>query len=421
MPRQIVVEVVGDASKLNKATNDAVTHAESLTGKLQGIGKGMVIGAGIGAFNLLSGAIDLGISKLDEAHQAFLDDQVSSSNLALALKNNIPNWDGNAAGAEAFATAQAKLGFQDDDVRKSIGQLVGVTHDLNAAQDLSSLAMDIARAKNIDLATATDIVTKASEGQGRGLKGLGIDIAGAKTGADLLAAAQRNVAGAAENWAQTNQGKLAVSNVKVAEAMEKVGGIVDKVSQVAIPLLADAFTTVVGILGQVFDAVQPVISTVVTGLQPAFKVFGDVINNLYGFMQKLIEAIRTVIGLAKQAVDAVAAIPGVKLGGDIVGNVGGAASNAIGAIGGLIPKFDEGGIVPGSIGEPSLAVVHGGERITPNGSFGGGAPGLGASVTFHPGSIVVNGVQDPAKIARELVLHVKRELTSQGISFAAGY
>jgi hypothetical protein len=37
-----------------------------------------------------------------------------------------------------------------------------------------------------------------------------------------------------------------------------------------------------------------------------------------------------------------------------------------------LPKFDKGGIVPGMRGAPTLAIVHGGERITPAGVGGGG-------------------------------------------------
>lgn len=97
------------------------------------------------------------------------------------------------------------------------------------------------------MAPATDVVTKAAQGQGRGLKALGIDVSGATSAADFLAAAQKNVAGASEAWIATN-GTASVSNLKVGEAMEKVGGIIDKVSQVAVPLLAGALVGIVDVL-----------------------------------------------------------------------------------------------------------------------------------------------------------------------------
>lgn len=67
----------------------------------------------------------------------------------------------------------------------------------------------------------------------------------------------------------------------------------------------------------------------------------------------------------------------------------GLANAAIGAARGFfsggseIPQFASGGVVPGPVGQPRMAVVHGGETITPAGQSGG--------VTFGPGSIIVYG------------------------------
>jgi len=65
-----------------------------------------------------------------------------------------------------------------------------------------------------------------------------------------------------------------------------------------------------------------------------------------------------------------------------------------------LPSFAGGGTVPGMIGQPVLAVVHGGEQIrTPGGSFGssGGRPVL--EVHFHFG----NFVGTPADLKREML------------------
>lgn len=325
-----------DKSPFDKAIKGAGGDATTLQGKLGAIGKGVALGAGIGAFNLLSGAVTGVIDKLDEAHQAFLDDQAGQEQLAGALQRNIPNWDGNRQGAEAYATAQAALGFADDEVRASLGQLVGITHDLTEAQNLNTLAQDLARAKNIDLAQATDIVTKAAQGNGKALKGLGVDIEGAKTAADFLAATERNVNGAAEEWAATNEGKLAVSNVKVGEAMEKIGGIVDKVSQVVLPALADAFVAIVGVLDEVSAAVQPVIDELGPRLRPIIEALTKTV------LPALATGFRTVFGAIGSIVGgAVALWSGeidvfMKLLGTIGDVVRGSVSAAVGIANGII-------------------------------------------------------------------------------------
>jgi hypothetical protein len=424
MSRQIVVDIVGDASKFSRATDQAITKSGSLTGKLQGVGKGMVVGAGIAGFNLLTSAIDLGISKLGEAAAAFRADETSQKLLAQALQNNIANWDGNTAGVEAYATAQAKLGFADDEVRTSIGTLIGVTHDLTEAQKLNSLAQDLARAKGISLEQATDAVSKAAQGNGRALKSLGIDIAGATNAAGFLDAIQRNVTGSAETWAATNEGKLAVSNVAVGEAMEKVGKIVNDVGQVAAPILAEALTVLVDVLGAVWEAIGPIVGELVNALQPAFKAIGPVVSRVFGtvkdvvtqltpafravfgaigtiisgaitFWGTLFDGLMVVLGVLGDAFRAVGTVVS-RVFGAIAPIVRGAINFVIGAVNGIIrainglqihvhmdtpvgainfdwgglnlphlPYLHAGGVVPGAPGSDVLAVLQAGERVTP--------------------------------------------------------
>jgi hypothetical protein len=421
---QVKWELIADTSKSSRAVDQAITKSESLTGKLQGVGKGMVVGAGIAGFNLLTSAIDLGISKLGEAAEAFRADETSQKLLAQALQNNIANWNGNTAGVEAYATAQAKLGFADDEVRTSIGTLIGVTHDLTEAQKLNSLAQDLARAKGISLEQATDAVSKAAQGNGRALKSLGIDIAGATNAAGFLDAIQRNVTGSAETWAATNEGKLAVSNVKVGEAMERVGKIVNDVGQVAAPILAEALTVLVDVLGAVWEAIGPIVGSLVEKLQPAFRALGPLVGRVFGVIGNVVKslapvfevvfgAIGTIISTQVAVWSALFDVLGGVLGvlGDAFRGVGrvvsavfgaiapivrGAINFVIGAVNGIIrainglqihvhmdtpvgainfdwgglnlphlPYLHSGGVVPGAPGSDVLAVLQAGERVTP--------------------------------------------------------
>ncbi len=49
-----------------------------------------------------------------------------------------------------------------------------------------------------------------------------------------------------------------------------------------------------------------------------------------------------------------------------------------------LPGFQSGGIVPGAIGAPQLAVVHGGETIIPRGGRGGGMATINVNIDYHP-------------------------------------
>lgn len=426
MARQIVVEIVGDASKFNAATKGAVKDAEGMGGKIKNVTKGAAIGIGFGAIGLLSTGIGLLTDKLGESAQAFRDDQVSQKLLEQALKNNTTNYKEAAAGAEVYATAQAKLGFADDDVRASLGQLIGVTHDATKAQELNTLAQNLARAKGIDLATASDIITKAYQGNGKALKGLGIDTEGAKTGTELLAAVFKNTQGAAEAYAQTSEGKVAVSQVKVGEAMEKVGGILDGITQAVLPIFADGLTGVMDILGQVAAAFQPIIEMVVSKLTPVFQKLLPIAQKIFGgiaavvqALQPVFEVVFSVLGTILDAYvtamtvgftiieTAVNILGGVFKGlGDIVGTVFGAISGIVrGAINGVIgivngvidainsiqvhihvgpvdldwnglnigkiPRMHTGGVVTGPAGSDQLRMLQAGERVLPAGQGAG--------------------------------------------------
>ena len=416
MAREIIVSIVADSSKFTKATTDAVNSA-GLGGKAIAAG----VAVGTAAYNVMATAVGMAIGKLGEAHQAYLDDQAGQVMLAQALQNNVPNWDGSAVGAEKYAASLGRLGFTDNDVRASLAQLVGVTHDLTAAQELTTMAADLARAKDIDLATATDIVTKAHEGNGKALKALGVDVGGAKTGAEMLTAIMLNANGAAETWAASNKGKLAVSNVKVQESMEKVGAIIDRVSQVIIPILADAFSGIVDVLGKVWDAIQPVITTITDALQPVFVALGTVIGRVWDgivaatktaadIVNGILNGIRAAIKIVSDAIDAVTGKGGTpeqraEYERLYDPNTGMRRETPLpvtvtpkhtGSIGG----YAAGGTVPGT--GPQLAIVHGGETIIPAGQ---GARNI---------TINVNGATDVPGIMQA----IKRELARTGMSFA---
>lgn len=97
------------------------------------------------------------------------------------------------------------------------------------------------------------------------------------------------------------------------------------------------------------------------------------------------KAIESVIGILERAIDAIqrffkAASKTVKGAGSAVGN---AFSKVGNAIGNLFPSFDAGGVVPGAIGAPMMAVVHGGERVIPNsgGKAAAGSGGINITIT----------------------------------------
>lgn len=92
--------------------------------------------------------------------------------------------------------------------------------------------------------------------------------------------------------------------------------------------------------------------------------FATVWSKTIGF---IIDQISNLINMIKEAVTWMSKLSLSSVGGGISGGI----KSAIGSIGNLM-SFDKGGIVPGPIGSPQLAVVHSGERVIPLGGEQGG-------------------------------------------------
>lgn len=222
---------------LNKI-RDRFDHLGKSKG-FQSIVGGVGLGIGMQAWNMALGSINGLIGDSIEAAKA---EEVSIQKLGSALQANIRDWDGNTDAIERTLKARMELGFSDDEQRDSLARLVSTTKDATKALALQRTAMDLARLRNIDLAAASDIVGKVYGGNIGILARYGIQLRKGVTATEALAEVQRRAAGQAEDYAETNTGKLLVSQVKIGEAMEKLGFRILPVAADAMTGVADAIT-----------------------------------------------------------------------------------------------------------------------------------------------------------------------------------
>src|SRR3990170_790730 len=249
-----VVRVATQVTGTAKASSDLDRLRDKFE-RLQKQGaKGFAIGVGAGvttkALGLLGQAIGGVTDVLGDAVNAAVEEESSVALLGAALQANIKDWDGNTAAIEKVLTARMALGFSDDQQRESLRLLVAVTHDATKALAIQRIAMDLARFKGIDLAEASDALTKVEAGSYRILKSLGIALKEGATQTEALAAVQAVAAGQAEKYAKVNEGKLLVSQVKFNESMEKFGQAIAPPAADAMGFLADAAT----VLGDTYAA-----------------------------------------------------------------------------------------------------------------------------------------------------------------------
>lgn len=124
-------------------------------------------------------------------------------------------------------------------------------------------------------------------------------------------------------------------------------------------------------------------------------------------------AVRLLIGALEKAWDILGRVK------DAAGGFGGGGigipGSGIGLLTQFLPKFDSGGVVPGRIGSPQLALVHGGETILPTHKGGVSLAGGGGSVTVN---VTVNAL-DPDAAQRAVVEAISKYARNNRLSFAS--
>lgn len=229
--------------------------------------QGFGLAAGISVFDTATRAIKGVADFLGDATRAAMEDERSQRQLGQALSNNISNWDGNTQAIEDAIAARQNLGFRDDELRNSLGRLVTRTKDINKALALQSQAMDLARARGIDLASASDLVGKAYDGQVGALRRAGLAIDQNANSTQALAQLQAAVGGQAEAWADTTEGAMTSAQIALEEVQEAIGyALLPAVKELAIytrdelvPIIYDLMESVGG-LGEGFNQLNRVMN-----------------------------------------------------------------------------------------------------------------------------------------------------------------
>lgn len=181
-----------------------------------------------------------------------------------------------------MSAAVVRLGFDDEDAAESIARFFQRTQDLTKAQELNVIAMDLARAKNIELSDAADMVNLVLSGQGRALKQYGIELDETMTPLEALGALHDKVRGQAEAFGDTTAGKMEALNVAYGNLKETIGGML---AEALTPLLT-GFVELV----QVLDTSIPSL----TEMKDSFFQFLELIDSKTGLISLLRESFQNV-------------------------------------------------------------------------------------------------------------------------------
>jgi hypothetical protein len=268
--RTLKLSILGDIDQLKKSLDTGTKEVDGFAGKLGGFAK--KAGA---AFAVAGAAAAAYAGKLlVDGVKAAVEDEAAQAKLATTLKNVTGATNNQIKAVEDYITQTALAnGITDDKLRPSLDRLIRSTKDATRAQELQSLALDIAAGTGKDLQAVSEALGKAYDGNLGALRklGVGIDDSIIKS-KDFDAAAlalSKTFEGQASKQAETFQGKMARLTVAFDEAKETVGSYV-----------LDALTPLIsGFVDKGIPAIQKFADNLGKTLGPAFGEIFNVIKN----------------------------------------------------------------------------------------------------------------------------------------------
>jgi len=346
---------IKDINKMEKQFKDFSNKAIKAFG---------VAAAAVGAFTVKVGY---------DAVKAAMEDQKSQVLLANSLRNTVGATDEAIAATEQYiSTTQLAFGVVDDQLRPALAKLAGATGNLDHAQKLLNVALDISAAKNIDLETAAGLVGKAYNGNLTSLRKLFPQISAttvkSKDFAAALAEVNAEVGGAAAARANTFSGQVERIKIAFGEASETLGykllplvqKFADLIIQKVIPAvqkwvdengdkIAAAFQMALGygiafanFIYDFFSFVSRNIKVFTTlGAVIVAALFGAKVAGAVAALIKGIQAIITVMKALRSVSLASAAATALATGGVSAAAGAAAFAVALGAIGLATKKFND--------------------------------------------------------------------------------
>jgi hypothetical protein len=348
---------------LDKADKETKTFSDKLGGALKtGALAFAALGAAAGA-----AAITIGV----QAVKAAIEDEKAQLTLAKTLENTTKATKDQIKGVEDYIkkTSLAK-GVTDDQLRPSLDRLVRSTGDVTKAQKLQQLALDISAGTGKDLASVSEALGKAYDGNLGALKRLGVplddSIVKSKDFAKAQEALSKQFAGQSDVAANSFSGRMERVKIAIDEAKESIGAallpILEKllgfITEKALPFLNnfvagfENVTKSVNIdLGGALEYLQKIFTPIFNGIQQAFGTVSDAIERNREKLQPLFDLFKGIAAFVRDILIPVLAIGlgeafkiiGMVIGGviDVIATMVDAISNAVKFIQGLIDKIQE--------------------------------------------------------------------------------
>jgi phage-related protein len=413
---KLLADVDNFTKNINKADNDVTGFGDKVTkfGKIAGAA---FLAAGVAA------AAYAGKLAIDGV-KAAIEDEAAQAKLATTLRNVTGATDSQIKATEAYILKQSLLfGVTDDELRPSLDRLTRATGDVTKAQQLQSVAINIAAGTGKSLQAVTEALSKAQEGNLAGLSRLGVGISKAElatmTFDQVTAKLAATFEGQATIQADTFQGKMARLSIAFDEAKETVGSfildaitpLVENIVTYIVPAV-QAFASGIGGEGGLKAVFMDIISVAKTILIPIFQGVQSVFNKVKDAVMENRSAFSALWSFTKNVL---APFMGgaFKVAFEVIGTVIGTTVNAVGKlISAFQTLFEWGSKVAGFLGFGGSSNSSSTNMSAPPPPSNSKSPfvpiipnakGLMAGGSAVTNNITVNGAIDSESAARQIV------------------
>jgi hypothetical protein len=429
--RALTLKLLADVDNFTKNLNKADGEVTSFGGKVSDFGKkaGLAFAAAGAAAVAYAGKLAI------DGVQSAIADAAAQQKLALTLENVTGATEAQIAATEDYITKTSlAFGVTDDELRPSLERLARATGDVEKAQKLQTIAIDVAAGSGKSLEAVTNAMARAAEGNTASLGRLGIGLSKTELATmsmeQITAKLASTFEGQASAKADTFQGKMDRLKIAFDEGKETVGAyiltaitpMVETIVNKVIPAISNFTSNLGEKLAPVMKIIQPIINGVTFAfnkVRDSLAENNDKLQPFYDFM----------VGIYNFAKDFLAPVIGKTLG---------LAFKSLGMfISGAIDIFADFVSTLSNIYNRIMGIINAIKSAASavSGFFGGGsstssstssvpkistAPALPRVSVPSQTNITVNGAIDSESTARQIV-SILNDSSARGTLGAAGF
>ena len=281
--RTLKLSILADVDDLKKKLGQGEQEVKGFGDKLGEFGK-----KAAAAFAIAAAAAAAYAGKLlVDGVKAAIEDEKAQAKLAITLENTTgATREQIKAVEDQILQMSLATGVADDKLRPSFEKLVRATNDVEKAQKLQTLALDIAAGSGKDLDAVSQSLARAYDGNTSALSRLGIGLSSAELKLmsfdNVTAQLAETFGGQASVQADTFSGKVARLQVAFDEAKESVGARL-------LPILTN-------LLDQFNNNLAPAVESIRKKFEPLTKAIEDnkeEFTAIWNFLNKYIVPILT--------------------------------------------------------------------------------------------------------------------------------